>query len=78
MLLDPDGVELALSAVPAAALKAARDCIAHDAKQGRLNLDQRIVVEDDTDATVHTIEFVDAVEITYPPSREPVRIGSQK
>ncbi len=70
-LLDPDGVELAPSAVPAAALRAARDCIAHDAKAGRINLNQRITVEDEAGAAVHVIEFVDAVEITMPPELTP-------
>lgn len=74
VLLDPEGIELAVDVVPAAALKAARDCLAHDAREGRLDLDQRIVVEDEAGAAVHTIEFMDAFEISLPPTRPPVAL----
>lgn len=75
-LLDAEGVELAPSAVPPAALRAARDCIAHDALAGRINLKQQITVEDEAGAAVHVIEFVDAVEITFPPGLPPEAIRS--
>lgn len=73
-LLDPEGVELAAGAVVASALKAARDCIAHDARAGRVDLDRRIVVEDEAGAAVYMIDFVDAVEISLPGRASPAKL----
>jgi hypothetical protein len=64
LLLDPDGRELSsLAAVVAAALFEARAIIGADAQEGKIALGQRIDVEDDTGATVHTLQFEDAVHI---------------
>ncbi len=46
-LLDPDGVHMPEDAVPGVALRAARDCIAGDAMNGRIEFKYRIDVEDE-------------------------------
>jgi hypothetical protein len=62
-VLDPDGVVLPPGAVAGAALAAARDCIAHDVRSGCLDLHYRIDVHGEDGEIVHTLSFVDAVEI---------------
>jgi hypothetical protein len=62
-LLDPDGVEMPTKAVAKAALMSARDCIAADVRHGHVDLRYWIDVQDEKGATVHTLRFVDAVEI---------------
>ena len=66
MLLDPDGLELPAEAVACTALRAARDCMAGDVHNGRLDLRCRIHVHDDTGEVVHQLAFHDAVEILSP------------
>jgi len=63
ILLDPDGVEMAAEAIPAKALFAARDCMANDVKDGRLDLHYRIEVRDEGGQVVHCLEFAAALEI---------------
>src|SRR5215217_4133640 len=64
VLLDPEGRRLAdLSGITALALAEARSLISHDAKDGRIRLNQRIDVEDAAGSVVCSVEFVDAVEI---------------
>lgn len=67
VVLDPDGVEMAAEAVVDAALFQARDCMAADVKEGRLDLHYRIDVHDDAGALVHSLTFEDALEIVRPP-----------
>lgn len=62
-LLDPDGVNMAADEVPGAALRAARDCIAGDAMNGRIDLRYRIDVEDEDQRIIHSLPFADAVEL---------------
>ena len=62
-LLDPDGVYMPAQAVPGAALRAARDCIAGDVMTGRIEFKYRIDVEDDDGRVVYSLPFADAVEI---------------
>ena len=62
-VLDPDGIEMPPEAVEGAALLAARDCIASDARSGRIELKYWIDVHDAQDEIVHTLSFADAVEI---------------
>lgn len=62
-LLDPDGMHMPADAVPGYALRAARDCMAGDVMNGRIELKYRIDVEDDQRRIVHTVRFADAVEI---------------
>ena len=62
-ILDPEGMEMAADAVPGAALLAARDCIAGDVKNGRIDLHYRIDVHDDAGKLVHSLPFADAVEV---------------
>jgi hypothetical protein len=65
--LDPEGVELPdMDAVKREALKAARDVTAHEIIDGKLDLNLRIDVEDETGAIVHSLAFRDAVEIIPP------------
>lgn len=63
VLLDPDGVDMPMAAVAAAALRAARDCIAGDARRGRIDFKYRIDVEDEHGTIVHSLPFADAIEI---------------
>jgi hypothetical protein len=62
-LLDPDGVHISADAVPGFALRAARDCIAGDVMNGRIEFKYRIDVEDEQQRIVHSLSFADAVEI---------------
>ena len=62
-VLDPDGVRMPKEAVADAALVAARDCMAHDVRSGRLDLKYRIDVQNEDGEIVHTMQFADAVEI---------------
>jgi hypothetical protein len=62
-LLDPDGLLLPDDAVAGAALTAARDCMAHDLRSGRLDLRYRIEVEDEAGEIVHTLHFAEAFEM---------------
>jgi hypothetical protein len=61
--LDPDGVEMPEEAVNGAALRAARDCMAHDLRAGRIDLASRIDVHDEAGDIVHTLPFAGAVTI---------------
>lgn len=62
-LLDMDGVLMPDEAVASAALRAARDCMAHDLRSGRIELKFRIEVHNGEGEVVHTLAFADAVEI---------------
>jgi hypothetical protein len=62
-VLDPDGTVMAEDAVPAAALAAARDCMAGDVRRGRIELKHRIDVCDEAGAIVYSLDFADAVDI---------------
>jgi hypothetical protein len=63
-LLDPEGISMAEDAVTSAALAAARDCMAHDVRTGRLNLKYRIEVQDEAGKVVHTLPFAEAVSVS--------------
>lgn len=65
-VLDPDGTEMPAEAVSAAALRSARDCIAGDIKDGRIDLHYRIEVVSESGELVHTLPFSDAVEVVPP------------
>jgi len=67
VLLDPDGIEMPAEEVERAALTAARDCMAADVKNGRLDLRYRIDVHDEDGRLTHRLPFSDAVHI-LPPS----------
>lgn len=62
LLLDPEGMLMPSDAVPGAALRQARDCIAGDAHTGRLDLHYRIDVHDEAGEVIHSLDFKDAVE----------------
>jgi hypothetical protein len=62
-VLDEEGFRSTLEAVPALALRGARDCIAADARSGRIDLTCRIDVHDVRGIVVHSLSFADAVEI---------------
>ena len=62
-ILDPEGIEMSQHAIVGMALKSARDCIAGDAHQGVINLKYRIDVHDESGKVVHSLAFLDAVEI---------------
>jgi hypothetical protein len=62
-VLDPDGVLMPEEAIASAALIAARDCMVHDLRSGRLELKYRIDVHNEEGKIVHTLHFADAVEI---------------
>ena len=54
-LLDPDGIEVPFEAIAEKALASARDCIAGDARDGRIDLRYRIDVHDEHDVIVHSL-----------------------
>lgn len=63
-LIDAEGLELdGVESARASALAQARDIIGHEARRGRINLDQRIDVVDAAGIIVCSQEFADAVEI---------------
>lgn len=65
--LDEEGREMAdLPAVTAAALFDARSIISSDAHLGILDLDQRLDVSNASGAVIHSLQFVDAFELTLP------------
>ncbi|MFL6724620.1 MAG: DUF6894 family protein [Sphingomicrobium sp.] len=63
VLLDPDGVEMAIEAVTGTALVQARDCMAGDVRDGCLDLGYHIAVHDEGGAVVHSLAFKDALQI---------------
>ena len=64
-LLDAEGRQLpGIGAVIGAALVEARSIIGADALEGKVALEQRIDVENDLGAIVHTLHFEDAVKVT--------------
>ena len=64
VLLDPEGLEPPdPGAVVAKALVAARSILSADALEGRLQLDLRIDVEDESGGLVHRLAFADAIAI---------------
>jgi Domain of unknown function (DUF6894) len=63
ILLDPEGAEMEQAEVAAKALWHARDCIAGDVKDGRVDFRYQIDVHDEGGAKVHSVAFADAVEI---------------
>jgi hypothetical protein len=65
-ILDPEGAELTPDAIVGVALVQARDCMAADVKNGRLDLHYRIDVHDERGELVHSLAFADAVEIAQP------------
>ena len=62
-LLDPDGAEMPINDAVARALVECRALIAHEALEGRIDLRQRIDVEDETGSVLHSISFQEAVQI---------------
>jgi len=61
---DTEGIELADdAAVEAAALWQARDVMAGDIREGRIDLNLRIVIDDASGARAHTLSFADALTI---------------
>ena len=67
-LLDPDGTNMPADAVPGFALHTARDCIAGDVMNGRIELKYRIDVEDENGKVVHSVSFADAIEVIPAPT----------
>ena len=66
VLLDPDGVELAADKDAPYSLLQARDCMAGDVRDGRLDLSFSIEVRDDGGELVHTLPFSRAIDIISP------------
>jgi hypothetical protein len=60
--LDPEGVMLPEEAVAGAALMAARDCMAGEILNGRVDLGYRIDVHAEDGSVVHSLTFAEAVE----------------
>lgn len=62
---DEEGLELDnLALAHLKAIDAARDLAAAAVRQGRLNLQHRIEVEDETGSVVMTVTFADAIEVS--------------
>ena len=65
-LLDPEGLEFpTLEAMRRAALVTARDLIAGDVRDGRIDLRFRIDVHDETGAIVYSLPFKHALSIIF-------------
>jgi hypothetical protein len=62
-LLDLEGVIMPEEALADSVLAAARDCMAHDLRSGRVELNYRIEVQNEQGEIVHALQFADAVEI---------------
>ena len=62
-VIDPEGLEMPEDAIKGAALMHARDCMAGDVKQGRLDLHCHIDVHAEDGELLHTLPFADALEI---------------
>ncbi|MEA3014609.1 MAG: hypothetical protein QOD42_3154 [Sphingomonadales bacterium] len=61
---DEEGVELAdAQAAAARAVEGIRSILADEAKTGRMDLDGRIEIADESGAIVRTVPFEDALEI---------------
>lgn len=63
VLLDPDGIEMSADAVERHAMMNARDCIAADAREGRIDLRYRLEVHDESGRVVHSLSFAEAVRV---------------
>lgn len=63
VLLDPEGIDMPSEAVAGKALASARDCIAGDVCEGRVDLRYRIDVHNENDQVIHSLSFADAVVI---------------
>jgi hypothetical protein len=64
VLLDPEGRDLdGIEAIAKAALADARSIVSEDALRGQIELHQRIDVEDNSGAIVHSLPFAEAVKI---------------
>jgi hypothetical protein len=70
-LLDEEGAELAFEAIDATALEAVRSLIAADVRDGRIDLNGSLEVEDETGTIVHTRTFASAVTVE-PVAPDPV------
>ena len=70
---DTEGIELADgAAVEAAALSQARDVMAGDIREGRIDLNLRIVIDNALGERTHILRFADALTI------EPVSDGDRR
>ena len=66
-MLDPEGTELPnIEAVKKYALRAARDTLSNEVKEGRLDLRYRIDVEDGAKEVVHSLPLGRAIVIIEP------------
>lgn len=81
VLLDPEGQDLRdIDAVRAIALIEARALIAEDVREGRVQLDRILRVEDSAGGPVYRLPFADAVHIIWPdrPRWKPVIASSRR
>ena len=65
-LIDPDGIDVPYEEASSRALAEARALIADEALRGRIDLRQRIDVEDAAGRLLHSLSFYQAVEIIAP------------
>lgn len=64
VLLDPEGRDLRdPNCIKLVALAEARALISQEVLKGRINFGQRLDIEDDAGRIVHSLPFVEAVEI---------------
>jgi len=74
-ILDPEGADLTIEQSRVRALGEVRALIAHDALAGRIDLRQRIDIEDVEGIVLDSIAFVDAVEILGMPVPRAIENG---
>lgn len=75
-ILDLEGADLTVEQSRTRALDEVRALIAHDALAGRIDLRQRIDIEDTEGTVLDTIAFADAVEIVGLPVPRPTEHGA--
>ena len=75
-ILDPEGADLTIEQSRVRALGEVRALIAHDALAGRIDLRQRIDIEDVEGIVLDSIAFVDAVEILGMPVPRAIENGA--
>lgn len=74
--LHPKAIELPDEAVPSAALFLARDIMAGDVRDGRLNLHYRLDVHRGDDQLVHSLRFEDALQIVDETGAVAAKLGA--
>lgn len=63
VLLDPEGIVASADNLAGIALRAARDCMASDLQVGTIDLGYSIEIYDEYGRNLHSLDFLDAINI---------------